>query len=36
MEQVLSGWQDAMTKPNSISWLTARLRQQSVPRQAPG
>jgi hypothetical protein len=36
MEQVLEGWQTAMTQPNSISWLAERLRQQSVPRQAPG
>jgi hypothetical protein len=35
MEQVLGGWQQAMTEPDSISWLTGRLTQQSVPRQAP-
>jgi hypothetical protein len=36
MEQVLDGWQTAMTEPNSVSWLADRLRQQSVPRQPPG
>ena len=36
MEQVLEGWQTAMTQPNSVSWLAERLRQQSVPHQAPG
>jgi hypothetical protein len=36
MEQVLDGWQTAMAKPDSISWLAERLRQRSVPRQAPG
>jgi hypothetical protein len=35
-EQVLDGWQTAMAGPNSVSWLAERLRQQSVPRQAPG
>jgi hypothetical protein len=35
VEQVLDGWQTAMTKPASVSWLADRLRQQSVPRQPP-
>jgi hypothetical protein len=35
LEQVLEGWQTAMTEGNSVSWLAERLRQQSVPRQAP-
>ncbi len=35
MEQVLDGWQAAMGTGNSVSWLAERLRQQSVPRQAP-
>jgi hypothetical protein len=36
VEQVLDGWQGAMAEPNSVSWLTERLRPQSVPRQPPG
>jgi|HubBroStandDraft_1064217.scaffolds.fasta_scaffold1038922_1 hypothetical protein len=35
LEQVLEGWAEAMTGPNSIAWLAERLRQQSVPRQPP-
>jgi hypothetical protein len=36
MEGVLDGWQTAMSQSDSLSWLTERLRQRSVPRQAPG
>jgi hypothetical protein len=36
LEQILDGWQTAMARPDSISWLAERLRQQSVPRQPPG
>jgi hypothetical protein len=36
MERVLDGWQTAMSEPDSLSWLTERLRQLAVPRQAPG
>lgn len=35
LEQVLDGWAEAMTGPNSVSWLADRLRAQAVPRQAP-
>jgi hypothetical protein len=35
LEETLAGWQEAMGRPDSISWLTERLRQQSVPRQRP-
>jgi hypothetical protein len=35
VESVLHGWQTAMTEDDSISWLTARLGQRAVPRQAP-
>jgi hypothetical protein len=35
VEQTLDGWQQAMTGPNGIAWLTERLRQQSVPRERP-
>ena len=35
LEQVVAGWQDAMAKPNSIVWLSERLRQESVPSAAP-
>jgi hypothetical protein len=36
VEQVLDGWQAAMGTGDSVSWLSERLRQQSVPRQPPG
>jgi hypothetical protein len=36
VEQVLDGWQTAMAGPNSISWLTERLRAQAVPAKPPG
>jgi hypothetical protein len=35
MEEVLEGWESAMTEPNSIRWLADRLREREVPRQ-PG
>jgi hypothetical protein len=35
VEQVFDGWQAAMAGPDGISWLSERLRQQAVPRQAP-
>jgi len=35
MEDVLEGWESAMTEPNGIRWLVERLRQREVPRQ-PG
>ena len=35
VEKVIDGWQTAMTEDNSLSWLTARLQEHSVPRQAP-
>jgi hypothetical protein len=35
LEQILDGWQKAMTEPNSIAWLLERLRQHDVPRQPP-
>jgi hypothetical protein len=35
MEEVLSGWPDAMTGPNSLLWLDARLRDEAVPPTAP-
>ena len=36
LEQVLDGWQEAMVRPDGITWLAERLRQAAVPRQAPG
>jgi hypothetical protein len=33
MEQVLEGWEEAMTGPNSVSWLADRLREHGVPRE---
>jgi len=35
MEDVLQGWEEAMTKPNSVAWITERLAERQVPRQAP-
>jgi hypothetical protein len=35
MEEVLAGWQDAMTGPESLSWLAARLRDETVPKTPP-
>lgn len=35
VERILSGWEDAMAKPNSIAWLVDRLRDEGVPRQPP-
>lgn len=33
MEDVLEGWESAMTKPSSVTWLAERLREGSVPRR---
>ena len=35
VEEVLSGWQEAMAAPNGIGWLAGRLRERSVPRTPP-
>ena len=35
LEQVVAGWQDAMSKPNSVTWLSDRLRDESVPASPP-
>jgi hypothetical protein len=35
LEEVLDGWPTAMVEPNSVAWLSDRLRQQSVPRERP-
>jgi hypothetical protein len=35
MEEVLAGWQDAMTGPESLSWLAARLRDETVSKTPP-
>jgi hypothetical protein len=35
LEDVIAGWQEAMAGANSIAWLSDRLLQQAVPRQAP-
>jgi hypothetical protein len=35
LEAVLAGWQDAMTGPDSVSWLDARLREEAVPTAPP-
>ena len=35
MEEVLSGWQDAMSGADSMSWLDARLRDAGVQKAPP-
>jgi len=35
LEEVLAGWQDAMTGAESLSWLAARLRDEAVPKAPP-
>jgi hypothetical protein len=30
LEQILDGWQDVMTTPNSVSWLSDRLKAAGV------
>ena len=35
MEEVLAGWEDAMPAPESLSWLAARLRDETVPKAPP-
>ncbi|HLX87221.1 MAG TPA: hypothetical protein VKR22_01995 [Acidimicrobiales bacterium] len=33
LEEILAGWQDAMTEPNSVRWIAARLAEHGVPRE---
>ncbi len=35
MEQILTGWEGEMTKPNGVAWLAERLRTSGVPTAAP-
>jgi hypothetical protein len=35
MEEVLAGWEDAMSGPDSVSWLADRLRDAEVPKAPP-
>jgi hypothetical protein len=35
LEQVLSGWEDEMAKPDGITWVANRLRENGVPTAAP-
>lgn len=35
VEDVLQGWEEAMARPNSAAWITERLAERQVPRQAP-
>jgi hypothetical protein len=35
MEEVLTGWQDAMAESNSLSWFVARLHDKAVPTSPP-
>ena len=35
VEDVLEGWEEAMAEPNSLSWVTDRLKQRQVPAEAP-
>jgi hypothetical protein len=36
VDEVLSGWPDAMGEPNSTAWIAARLKEAGVPRSASG
>lgn len=35
MEKVLAGWEAEMAKPDGITWVADRLRQNGVPSTAP-
>lgn len=35
VEGLLQGWEEAMARPNSALWVTERLAERQVPRQAP-
>jgi len=35
LEEVLAGWQDAMTGSESLAWLAGRLRGEAVPKAPP-
>ena len=35
LDQILSGWEEAMSGSDSMSWLHERLRTAAVPSQAP-
>lgn len=35
VERLLDGWQEAMSEPDSISWVVDRLKQAGVPKSAP-
>jgi hypothetical protein len=35
LDEVLSGWESEMGKPNSVAWVAARLKDSAVPRTAP-
>ncbi len=35
VEEVLTGWPDAMGGSDSVSWVRARLRDQAVPTAPP-
>ncbi|HEX3459459.1 MAG TPA: hypothetical protein VHT49_01030 [Acidimicrobiales bacterium] len=35
LEKVLAGWEDEMAKPDGITWVANRLRENGVPTSAP-
>jgi hypothetical protein len=35
LDAVLTGWEDAMTQPDSLTWLASRLRDAAVPPNPP-
>ena len=35
LEQILSGWEDAIAQPDSVAWLVARLRDVGVVTSPP-
>jgi len=35
LEKVLAGWEEEMAKPDGITWVADRLRENGVPSAAP-
>jgi len=36
LEEVLAGWQDAITAANGVEWLATRLRDRGISAPGPG
>lgn len=35
VDEVLAGWEQEMVRPNSVGWLSKRLKDAGVPRSRP-